>query len=439
MKPLHPRNFRHLKLIFSAALAAFGFGTANLSALTAPQLTSISLTTASSVSAGSSVSWNYTVQPGTNHTIEVVYIYLSDANGHVVDFLAIDQASGAIGGSTTQYWVNGAYTISQIQVEDESGIETNYDVHGNITYPNGGTGPSTTSLPLSTIGFTVTGGESSYTAPQLASISLASSTAITAGNSVSYNFSLTPGTDPTITYFAVTLQDPRGNPIPMEIQNTTSGTLTTASSTLWADGAYTVAKIQIQDDSGYLTTYYPNGTIVYGNGGSGPGTTSSIPFSSLGFSLTGGMLPINGDINGDDKPDVFWMNTSTGVCGAYLMNGTSVAGWDNIGTVPTQWRIAAVADFTGDGQDDILWQNTATGECGFYLMNGTTVTGWAELGTFPTAWRIMGAGDFEGNGNNDIIWQNTATGECGFYLMNGTTVTGWAELGTVPTQWQIQY
>jgi hypothetical protein len=30
-----------------------------------------------------------------------------------------------------------------------------------------------------------------------------------------------------------------------------------------------------------------------------------------------------------------------------------------------------------------------TGECGFYLMNGTTVTGWAELGTVPTEWQIQ--------------------------------------------------
>jgi hypothetical protein len=438
MKPSHPLHYRQLNLIVSAALAVFGLGTAKLSAATAPQLTSISLTSSSSVTAGSTVSWDYTVQPGTATNIEEVAIYFSDPNGHVADFLAIDQASGSLEGSTTQYWVNGAYTVEEIKVVDESGIETNYDAEGHITYPNGGTGPSTTSLSLSTIGFTLSGGVSSNTAPQLASISLASSATLTAGSPVSYNFSITPGTDPNITLFAVTLLDPHGNQIPMEIQHSASGTLTATTSTLWADGNYTIGSIQIEDDSAYITTYNPDGSILYSNGGSGPSSTSSIPFSSLGFSVTAGMLPINGDINGDDKADIFWMNTSTGVCGAYLMNGTTVTGWAGLATVPTQWRIAAVADFTGDGQDDILWQNTSTGECGFYLMNGATVTGWAELGTFPLAWRIAGAGDFEGNGNNDILWQNTSTGECGFYLMNGTTVTGWAELATVPTEWQIK-
>jgi serralysin len=431
-------NRRHLKYAASAALLMLGLGCARLSAAVAPQLTSISLTSASSVTAGSAISWSYTVTPGTDPNIEEVAIYLLDPNGHEVSFLAIDQASGSLGGSSTQYWVNGAYAMSQIIVIDNSGHQTTYAPNGTITYSAGATGPSTTSLPFSTIGFTITGGASANTAPQLASISLASPATITAGNSVSYDFSITPGTDPGIKYFSVTLVDPHGNQIPVEMQNSASGTLTVASSTSWADGNYTVANIQVEDNSDYLTEYHPDGTITYPNGGTGPSSTSSFPFSALSFSLAGGMLPINGDINGDDKADIFWMNTSTGVCGAYLMNGTSVAGWAGLGTVATQWRIAAVADFTGDGQNDILWQNTSTGECGFYIMNGTTVTGWTELGTFPTAWRIAGAADFEGNGNNDILWQNTSTGECGFYLMNGTTVTGWAELGTVPTQWNIK-
>jgi Ig-like domain-containing protein len=147
--------------------------------------------------------------------------------------------------------------------------------------------------------------------------------------------------------------------------------------------------------------------------------------------------PVQNDINGDGTPDVIWQNSATGERGAYIMNGTSATSWASLGTVSTDWTIAAVADFAGNGSNDILWQNTSTGECGFYLMNGTTVTGWKELGTAPAGWRIAGAGDFEGNGDNDILWQNMSTGECGFYLMNGTAITGWAELGTVPIGWRI--
>jgi hypothetical protein len=53
------------------------------------------------------------------------------------------------------------------------------------------------------------------------------------------------------------------------------------------------------------------------------------------------------------------------------------------------WRVAAVSDFSGNGSTNILRQNTSTGECGFYIMNGTTVTGWVELGIVPTQWQIQ--------------------------------------------------
>jgi hypothetical protein len=148
-------------------------------------------------------------------------------------------------------------------------------------------------------------------------------------------------------------------------------------------------------------------------------------------------LAVNGDLTGDDMPDVFWTNTTTGERGAYIMNGTSSTGWAEIGTIPLQWQMSGVADFTGNGNNDILWSNTSTGQCGLYLMDGTTVTGWASLGTIPTQWRIGGVGNFHGIGSSDIIWQNTSTGQVGFYLMNGTTVTGWANLGTFPSGWQV--
>jgi streptogramin lyase len=148
-------------------------------------------------------------------------------------------------------------------------------------------------------------------------------------------------------------------------------------------------------------------------------------------------LAVNGDLTGDDMPDVFWTNTSTGERGAYIMNGTSSTGWAEIGTIPLQWQMAGVADFTGNGNNDILWSNTSTGQCGLYLMDGTSVLGWANLGTIPTQWRIGGVGNFHGIGSSDIIWQNTSTGQVGFYLMNGTTVTGWANLGTFPSGWQV--
>ncbi len=143
------------------------------------------------------------------------------------------------------------------------------------------------------------------------------------------------------------------------------------------------------------------------------------------------------DFNGDGSPDILWQNTSTGTCGIYLMDGTSVSSWASLGTVPTQWKIVGTGDFLQSGNTDIIWQNTVSGECGIYMMNGTTVTGWVDLGTVPAGWKVVGTGDFAGDGNTDIVWQNATTGVCGIYMMSGTTITGWVGLGTVATQWQI--
>ena len=54
-----------------------------------------------------------------------------------------------------------------------------------------------------------------------------------------------------------------------------------------------------------------------------------------------------------------------------------------------EFKAVGAGYFSGNGNNDIIWQNTYTGECGFYLMNGTTVSGWAELGTIPTQWQIQ--------------------------------------------------
>jgi hypothetical protein len=180
----------------------------------------------------------------------------------------------------------------------------------------------------------------------------------------------------------------------------------------------------------YATFYAPAGIAVEGD-------TLFVADSENQVIREGIALTISGDLTGDSMPDIFWTNTGTNVRGAYLMNGTTPAGWASFGPVAAEWRIAAVADFLGNGNNDILWQDTNTGECGFWMMSGLTVTGWVELGVVPTQWRIAAVGNFHGTGSNDILWQNISTGECGFYIMSGTTVTGWVPLGTAPANWEI--
>jgi VCBS repeat protein len=415
----------------SASLAGLSFflvsAQAGHSQVTAPQVTAIALTSPSPLSAGADLTYTFSVTTGTYPIISIA-IDVVDPNGY--DYLiAGNLYGGTISYPTSTYWVNGGYTVSDIHINDGHS-DTEYDSNGSVTNSAGETVGTTNPL-TSALDFTLNGGAISITGATVTAFTPLESNSLRAiGSTLVFNFGLNFGTRNEVTELDLLVQDAHGGQENLlAVGNLTGSQVVFPLSGLTKTGAYTVLGLSIGDGYGFESF-----SAVYGASAihETPGT-GNIDFSSLGFILTP-----PGDINDDGDPDIFFMNTSTGVCGAYLMNGTSVSGWASLGSVPAQWRIAAVADFTGDGKNDILWQNTATGECGFYIMNGTTVTGWTELGTFPLVWKAVGAGDFEGNGNNDILWQNISTGECGFYLMNGTTVTGWAELGTVPTQWNIK-
>jgi FG-GAP-like repeat/NHL repeat len=145
----------------------------------------------------------------------------------------------------------------------------------------------------------------------------------------------------------------------------------------------------------------------------------------------------DGDFNNDGQTDIVWENTATGEHGIWLMSGSLVFNWAGLPTEPTDWHVATTGDFNHDRQTDIVWENTATGEHGIWLMNGSAVSTWAGLPTEPTAWRIVGTGDFNGDGQTDIVWENTATGEHGIWLMDGSTVFNWAGLPMVPADWHV--
>lgn len=146
------------------------------------------------------------------------------------------------------------------------------------------------------------------------------------------------------------------------------------------------------------------------------------------------------DLDGDGRPDVVWQNEVTGQRVLWLLDGTRQKGsYVDLGTMPVQWRIAALGDFDGDGRNDLVWENQATGERGFWLMNGTARQGnLVPLITVEPEWTIAGAGDFNGDGHNDLVLQNTRTGVRGFWLMKRTAINGnFVPLYTVSVDWSI--
>ncbi len=76
------------------------------------------------------------------------------------------------------------------------------------------------------------------------------------------------------------------------------------------------------------------------------------------------------DVNGDQKADIVWRNTSNGTTAVWLMNGTSIAVSGFPGGVPKVWQIVGAGDVNGDGKGDVIWRNTSNGTVATWLMNG---------------------------------------------------------------------
>src|SRR5215831_9689330 len=138
-----------------------------------------------------------------------------------------------------------------------------------------------------------------------------------------------------------------------------------------------------------------------------------------------------GDFNGDGHADALWFDTSTGVLGAWLLDGLGnllapqfLSLTCGSGCFP-EWQVVGVGDFNGDGHADVLWFDASTGVLGAWLLDGlgnVMAPQFLSLtcgsGCFPT-WKVVGVGDFNGDGHADVLWFNADTGELVEWLLDG--------------------
>jgi hypothetical protein len=153
---------------------------------------------------------------------------------------------------------------------------------------------------------------------------------------------------------------------------------------------------------------------------------------------TGGVLP-------DERPSIFWHNTSTGQLKTWHLNGVNVVDTRNVsigGISDTRWKVAAIGDLNGDRHSDILWRHDTEGWLAVWFLRGNGVTGTDYLSINRVAdanWRIGGVGDVNGDGYGDIVWQHT-DGRLAVWYMQGNAVASTAVLSInvgPNSRWQI--
>ena len=148
---------------------------------------------------------------------------------------------------------------------------------------------------------------------------------------------------------------------------------------------------------------------------------------------TGATITVRGnapkDLNGDGYSDIPLHNAQA--LAFWEMNGTSLVGGGNIGTLGAGWASAGTGDFNGDGHSDILLQNGQ--QLAEWQMNGTSLSGGGNIGTLGTGWAVAGISDFNGDGNSDILLQNGQ--QLAEWQMNGTSLTGGGNIGTLGSGW----
>jgi hypothetical protein len=134
---------------------------------------------------------------------------------------------------------------------------------------------------------------------------------------------------------------------------------------------------------------------------------------------------------------VLWYNQSTGQLSIWDVSGTTVTGaetvsWTCGGSCASSWKLIRTGDINNDGFTDAIWQNPTTGVVSAWLLNGATVIGTQELSwTCSSAdgcwgsWWMYGAVDVNGDGITDVTWYNEPTGQVSSWLLDGSgNVTG---------------
>jgi hypothetical protein len=187
-----------------------------------------------------------------------------------------------------------------------------------------------------------------------------------------------------------------------------------------------------QHSAGWLAAWFMSGSAV-----------SELIYLTPNRVDTAWRIAALGDLNADGRDDLIWQHVH-GSLGVWFMNGAVMQSTALLApsAVPAGWQVSGVGDMNADGRPDLLWQHLTSGMVGAWLMNGTTATSFTLLSpgqVDPAVWTLRGVVDLDGDGQVDMLWQH-ASGPVLAWLMQGTAVrtSQWLPASTaVGSGWRL--
>ena len=211
-------------------------------------------------------------------------------------------------------------------------------------------------------------------------------------------------------------------------------------------GFYTVMAYRLANSSQFSINYFANPLVNYPSTTRPTGTATADNTRSLNQSMPlvaqfrATVVPFPSltanDLNGNGTSDLFWFNTTTNQFAYWLMNGGALVS-SGLYTVPSQFRVAALADLDGDTRVDLIWRDT-TGQGYYYWRSrgdGQFDTG--VLSFVPNAWVIKGIADLNGDGRDDIIWHNATDQLYATWEMNSPSSIGTTRLYPISNTYSL--
>jgi hypothetical protein len=146
------------------------------------------------------------------------------------------------------------------------------------------------------------------------------------------------------------------------------------------------------------------------------------------------------DMNGDDRPDLVWRNSTTGWNVVWYLEGVRLASQATLPPEPNlNWHIVAALTRKADGRQFLFWHHATTGQNVAWQLRGASLESQTALPAMPdAAWSVAAFANIDDDGRLDLVWSDVATRQNLLWKLRGTTLLSASSLPPLPgAEWRI--